>query len=423
MGAAASTGVAAATSSASPDELKSTLEGLPADVKQKLLAALSKESKPDPPSEAKPSAALPKCIEIFYNQLLSNTGNPEAEALAKEAFHEDWNTRPNPHDPEGGGKMGENWHGCLAIPKVLALWGKQMSGFKMKILACMECSDGWHAVVSNVSATCTGETLEGMPHFLGLTPENLKDKSIGVMAIDLHQVVDGKIKKSYHGEDWMDAMSQILATNGRKGPSTLDHGDLFTTRGTALTEVPHLPPLPLLPQSRSLRHEYCSLSQVPKCIDIFYDQLLSNTGNPEAESLVKEAFHEDWNTRPNPLDPEGGGKMGENWPGSMAVPKVLASWGKEINELKFARQLNLISGDKVVVVSKASGTCTGEAPSSVFPGLSSEQLKDKKFETLAIDAHKIVDGKIKASYHYEAWFDAMCQIKDSKAPPMLDLPK
>ena len=44
----------------------------------------------------------------------------------------------------------------------------------------------------------------------------------------------------------------------------------------------------------------------PKCIQNFYDKILNKPGFfGQNLSLIQETLHDDWNTRPNPLDPTG----------------------------------------------------------------------------------------------------------------------
>ena len=40
----------------------------------------------------------------------------------------------------------------------------------------------------------------------GIDPENIKGKSFDTMAIDIHEVENGKIKKTWHIEDWLTAL-------------------------------------------------------------------------------------------------------------------------------------------------------------------------------------------------------------------------
>merc|ERR1711971_484990 len=74
-------------------------------------------------------------------------------------------------------------------------------------------------------------------------------------------------------------------------------------------------------------------------------------------------------------------------------------------DMKFERKRVWIHGDKVIVISQVTANITGrpkgqkEVP--LFPGIPAEKLMNKEFKTVALDIHKIVDGKIKQSYHIE----------------------
>ena len=78
------------------------------------------------------------------------------------------------------------------------------------------------------------------------------------------------------------------------------------------------------------------------------------------------------------------------------------------------RKATLVHEDKVIVLSKISGTIAGALPDfnelPQFPGIPVEKLIGKKFETIALDIHKIVDGKIKQTYHVEDWQTAAGQM-------------
>ena len=44
----------------------------------------------------------------------------------------------------------------------------------------------------------------------------------------------------------------------------------------------------------------------PQCIQNFYDKMLNNPRRfGQNLTFIQENFHEDWNTRPNPLKPTG----------------------------------------------------------------------------------------------------------------------
>ena len=82
--------------------------------------------------------------------------------------------------------------------------------------------------------------------------------------------------------------------------------------------------------------------------------------------------------------------------------------------IKYERQQEWLHEDMVVVLSKVSATVTG-TPRGVkeilsFPGIDPQDLTGEKFETLGISIHRIVDGKIKQTYHIDEWQLAVRQM-------------
>ena len=53
----------------------------------------------------------------------------------------------------------------------------------------------------------------------------------------------------------------------------------------------------------------------------------------------------------------------------------------------------------------------------IFPGIPVEKLIGKKFETLALHLHRIVDGRMKQNFHIEDWQTAVDQMVNDKPPP------
>ena len=78
--------------------------------------------------------------------------------------------------------------------------------------------------------------------------------------------------------------------------------------------------------------------------------------------------------------------------------------GKVMPDIKYKIQKTWIHEDKVIVLSKVSATVvknSGSIPS--FPGADTKKLFLKKFEILGISIHRIVNGKIKQTYHIDDW--------------------
>merc|ERR1712129_617406 len=80
-----------------------------------------------------------------------------------------------------------------------------------------------------------------------------------------------------------------------------------------------------------------------------------------------------------------------------------------------------IHEDKVVVLLKVSGTIEkapeGQEFIPFFPGIAPSEVVGKNFETLAVDIHSIVDGKIQQSYHIEDWRTAVYQMIKGEPVP------
>merc|ERR1712232_173783 len=108
-------------------------------------------------------------------------------------------------------------------------------------------------------------------------------------AIDVHVVVDGRIKQTWHMEDWASAADQLV--NGVPAFSQDNPLPIGLTKGDILTE---------LPQAIKTYYEIHS----SPCT--YGENRWQNQGQIDA------AFHEDWNMRPNPLEfsAEGGGNPG-----------------------------------------------------------------------------------------------------------------
>ena len=75
----------------------------------------------------------------------------------------------------------------------------------------MSCGDKV-IVLSKVTATVEGvpEGMEEIPFWPGIPAEKLIGKSFETLALDIQVIADGKIKQSWHMEDWATALTQML---------------------------------------------------------------------------------------------------------------------------------------------------------------------------------------------------------------------
>ena len=92
------------------------------------------------------------------------------------------------------------------------------------------------------------------------------------------------------------------------------------------------------------------LTEVPAAIHNWYELILSDPlGNGQDDALIAETFAEDWNSRPNALNPiEGTGPFREG------VKILMAGYGLLIPVLKFQRVHTMLCGDTVGVLSHVS---------------------------------------------------------------------
>ena len=152
---------------------------------------------------------------------------------------------------------------------------------------------------------------------------------------------------------------------------------------------------------------------MPKCIFDLYEKVFNE--KQTSSQLLREIVHDDWVERPNVLNPA------EKGPGLNGLKTLIDLNSKLVPNFKLDVKARILHEDKVIVLSKMSGTVAGALSGSnelpQFPGIPVEKLIGKKFETMAIDIHKIVDGKIKQSYHIEGWQTALRQMLNGTLVP------
>ena len=128
-------------------------------------------------------------VQPFYD-LLSNKGSVEK---AKAAFHADWRS----HYSAEGYKTLDQTMGFFTGPLV-----KMIPDINWKIVDVSVTDKNEIVVRGEGSGTPAGKSFFGKP---------VTGKSFKIMSIDIHQVKDGKIAKTYHIEDWAGAFKQLAA--------------------------------------------------------------------------------------------------------------------------------------------------------------------------------------------------------------------
>ena len=343
---------------------------------------------------------VPKPIKTFYDQILSNPGSQEYGqnmTLINQTVAEDWNIRPNPFTGEQSIQAGPFPRG---LKQMTGMWYQMMPDIEVERLQTIRMGNKV-AVISEVSATMRDlpQGFDEYPMFPGIPVEKLKGKNFTTLCLAVH-VLDDKehhhdqyehqherIRRSWAIEDWTEAADQMLHN---RRPAKLDHP--WHKRGQNLTAVPH-------------------------AIHRFYDQILSNPAKAAQNfTLLNETVKEDWTVRPNPADIVGG-----KGPGVVGLQRIMQLFGEIIPDLKFERKEMFVYEDKVVVLLKVSGTIEkapqGEEFVPFFPGIEPSEVIGKNFETLAVDIHSIVDGKIQQSYHIEDWRTAAYQMIKGEPVP------
>ncbi len=127
-------------------------------------------------------------------------------------------------------------------------------------------------------------------------------------------------------------------------------------------------------------------------VQAFYD-LLSSAGSEVATAAFVSATAEDWESIG---DYTGQNKSREAFLGQ------IGGFSKLIPDLNWSVQDMHVSGDYVIVRSRATGT-----PVAPFFGVDGQ---GRSFDIMTIDIHQIEDGKIVRSHHVEDWAGALRQL-------------
>ena len=139
-------------------------------------------------------------------------------------------------------------------------------------------------------------------------------------------------------------------------------------------------------------------------------------GFGQNDQLIGSIMAKDWQSRPNLLNSSGTG------PGRDNFKSLTGALNMFMPNIKFERKQNLLCGDKVVVVSKVTGTVNNPANVEevpLFPGIPAERVVGKSFETMAIDLHLIKNGRMKQAWHVEDWATALAQMVNGSPTPDL----
>ena len=126
-------------------------------------------------------------VEAFYSQLLSAPNAEDLDERVRKVVVEDWVSIPTPR----GGK------GAEGMIKTLKFFGSKIPDLKWDPQEILQIGNRY-VVRSIATGNPTGK-------FFGIEPK----AGFKIMTIDIHEVKDGKIVKSYHVEEWAKAMQQV----------------------------------------------------------------------------------------------------------------------------------------------------------------------------------------------------------------------
>ncbi len=134
------------------------------------------------------SADNKETVQAFYD-LLSNPGSEEMAAAFTEATSADWQSIG---DYSGSAKSRDAFLGQVGG------FAQLMPDLNWEVQVMHDAGD-FITVRSRATVTPVGP-------FFGVDGEG---RSFDIMAIDIHQLVDGKIVETHHVEDWAGALQQL----------------------------------------------------------------------------------------------------------------------------------------------------------------------------------------------------------------------
>ena len=347
------------------------------------------------------SLNVPTAINIFYDTILNDLDTyGQNLTIIKEAFADDWNMRPNPlklikanifkkffgPNPPKGIESGPFPEGIKPIWDFVTI---MMPVLKYERKHTFVINQNIVAVVIRLEATIgdVPPSFSEFSMFPGIDPKKLKGKSFTTLALNVHILDEGKIRQTWHVTDWALALDQMLKTGRDVG--TLDW--------------------PCVKKGETLK-------EVPQCIYNLYDKILSDStgGSQYNNTLLLETMHRDSIVRPRLSF------LGVD--GIASLKTITRYFGLVMPDIKYETQRMWIHEDKVIVLRKVSATVKGVPPGfsfiPSFPGVNPKKLIGKKFETLGISVHRIVDGRIKQTYHVDENRLAVDQMLSNR--PALD---
>ena len=136
-----------------------------------------------------------------------------------------------------------------------------------------------------------------------------------------------------------------------------------------------------------------TLAQAHALLDPFYSAL-TQPGTKDTRALVESALAPDWKSYSNDTE----------YKGREAFIGMVSSFATSIPDMRWEVKEMLVSGNRVIVRSMATGT-----PQGPFMGMPT--TGNKPFSIMAIDIHTVANGKAVAAHHVEDWATAIRQLR------------
>lgn len=129
-------------------------------------------------------------------------------------------------------------------------------------------------------------------------------------------------------------------------------------------------------------------------VEPFYSKILTRASGADVAATADAIISEKWQSIG---DYSGKVKSRDQF------VKQMVGFGQLIPDMTWKIEEMIVSGNRVIVRGRASGTPKG--PMFGIDG------KGKSWEIMSIDIHTVEDGKIVTSYHIEDWAGAIRQLK------------
>jgi len=320
----------------------------------------------------------PECIEYIY--LEGFPGKPSFDRKKGEnGYHDDYVSHAN------AAKAGEKGPGAEGMLELVVGFSKAAPDIKWTV------QNVFHVKMAKGDKYIIVSTASGTPE-----KEFFKIPSNGngfhIMAIDVHYVLEEKVKESWHIEDFAAAGKQFSDKNGPKGVPPLHNGQAANF-DVAVQKAPG---------------KQITASEMPECLKTFYQNMLVNK-DCKLET-VEKILDEKYNTHPN-------GEAGVDGPGAKGQFEnmeniVWTNFPDWVWETHGVLQVPLVNGDDLFL---HIGTAAGSSDGKYF---NLELAARKKFHIMAIDMHRVKNGKIMESWHIEDWASAKQQLEADGDPKL-----